>query len=80
MKKNLKTYFSPLGKSLVAQPFTKPGCLENHKTTSKTNIRRTLNSAYEIGPNFFISAFSTLYAAFSLALLSVPQPQLFLKL
>lgn len=45
IKKTLKTYFSPSGKSLVAQPFTKPGCLENHKRTSKTNIRRTLNSA-----------------------------------
>lgn len=45
MKKTLKTYFSPSGKSLVAQPFTKPGCLENHKRTSKTNIKRTLNSA-----------------------------------
>lgn len=44
-KKNLKTYFSPSGKSLLAQPFTKPGCLENHKRTSKANITRTLNSA-----------------------------------
>lgn len=44
-EKNQKTYFSPPGKSQEAQPFTKPGFLENHKTTSNTNKIRTFNSA-----------------------------------
>lgn len=64
----------------VAQPRTKPGSLENQRTTSKTKRLNTLISPKLMVPSWRCCSRITLYAAISFSVLAAPQPHVFLKL
>lgn len=78
-KESEKTHAPCWLKSTVAQPSMKPGSLVNHRTTSRTKMMSTANSANFMRPSLLYSSFITLYASLSL-LDSTPQPNDFFRL
>lgn len=72
-KESEKTHAPCWLKSTVAQPSMKPGSLVNHRSTSRTKMVSTANSANFMRPSLLYSSFITLYASLSL-LDFMPQP------